>query len=371
MCKILYYLWIQRSSTTMKVPFEIFAKTVCFNSIALLHHHLSFFFSFYLLLWTMSIANTSRHHLHHHQRTASEPHSYNIQAKLRNGVLSIFVHDTVLDLQWRQEFTQISFPGHRLYDVAKVLIMAIQEMIHSTNTTNYQPNVPKPIAILVYNQWCYLTVYNSNLPSFALRPIAIPHHNQPKKQKQSKTDKHSLALSLSQNENYSTSLLMNMNRNSCSTLSDISSQSDFEDVLVINSDVEEYNTAHSSNDSLFTNDGITDFEPRRLFHAVSCPSTDTDDHDDDEEEEEQFESDLFENKFYSRFRANKMWSNKKKKKKKKELTILLNGEEIPNVTDHAFEQQLAEDEYYEEEEDDEEQPLYDPNYLGIAPYYDE
>eukprot|EP01083_Nonionella_stella_P031467 86177_1 len=107
-----------------------------------------------------------------------------------------------------------------------------------------------------------------------------------------------------------------MNRNSCSTISDISSQSEFEDVLVIISDVEEYNTAHSSNDSLFNNDGITDFEPRRLFHAVSCPSTDTDDHDDDEEEEEQLESYLFENKFYSRFIANKMCSNKKNNKNK-------------------------------------------------------
>ena len=108
----------------------------------------------------------------------SEPHSYNIQAKLQNGILSIFVHDTMTNLKWRQEFTQISFPGHKLYNVAKSLIMAIQEMIDNTNSTTKDNNNnnnngtdKKPIAILIYNQWCYLTIHNSNLPSFALRPI--------------------------------------------------------------------------------------------------------------------------------------------------------------------------------------------------------
>eukprot|EP00483_Globobulimina_turgida_P003655 UN03661 len=72
------------------------------------------------------------------------------------------------NLQWRQEFTQISFSGHKLYDVAKSLIMAIKEMIN-----NNHPSSNKAIAILVYNQWCYLTIYNSNIPSFALRPIQI------------------------------------------------------------------------------------------------------------------------------------------------------------------------------------------------------
>eukprot|EP00484_Ammonia_sp_Unknown_P001395 CAMPEP_0197021748 /NCGR_PEP_ID=MMETSP1384-20130603/2680_1 /TAXON_ID=29189 /ORGANISM="Ammonia sp." /LENGTH=698 /DNA_ID=CAMNT_0042449653 /DNA_START=74 /DNA_END=2170 /DNA_ORIENTATION=+ len=104
----------------------------------------------------------------------SEPHSYNISAKLQNGILSIYVHDTITNCKWRQEFTQTCFPANKLYNVAKSLIMAIQEMINSTkhqqNNHHYE-HVLKPITILVYNQWCYLTINNSNLPSFALRPI--------------------------------------------------------------------------------------------------------------------------------------------------------------------------------------------------------
>eukprot|EP01084_Bolivina_argentea_P303944 524855_1 len=112
----------------------------------------------------------------YHQRSNSEPHSYNIQAKLQNGILSIFVHDTMSNDQWRQEFTQISFPGHRLYDVAKSLIMAIQEMLNNANNnTNIANPLNRPIGILVYNQWCYLTIHNSKLPSFALRPVS--NHN--------------------------------------------------------------------------------------------------------------------------------------------------------------------------------------------------
>ena len=129
------------------------------------------------------------------KRMESEPHSYNIQAKLQSGILSIFVHDTMTDSKWRQEFTQISFPGHKLYNVAKSLIMAIQEMIDNTNYSTKGNNnnndldndtEKKPIAILVYNQWCYLTIHGSNLPSFALRPIIKDQQTQNQQQKKNK-----------------------------------------------------------------------------------------------------------------------------------------------------------------------------------------
>eukprot|EP01083_Nonionella_stella_P274214 930675_1 len=113
-----------------------------------------------------------------HYCTASEPHSYNIQARLRNGVLSIYIHDTMTNLQWRQEFTQISFPGYKLYDIAKSLIKAIKQMINNNNN--------KTIGILVYNQWCYLQINNSNIPSFALRPINIDMNNKQKQKRKQK-----------------------------------------------------------------------------------------------------------------------------------------------------------------------------------------
>eukprot|EP00486_Rosalina_sp_Unknown_P008284 CAMPEP_0201594164 /NCGR_PEP_ID=MMETSP0190_2-20130828/191559_1 /ASSEMBLY_ACC=CAM_ASM_000263 /TAXON_ID=37353 /ORGANISM="Rosalina sp." /LENGTH=437 /DNA_ID=CAMNT_0048053663 /DNA_START=1582 /DNA_END=2895 /DNA_ORIENTATION=- len=73
-------------------------------------------------------------------------------------------------------------------------------------------------------------------------------------------------------------------------------------------------------------------------------------------------------------------SSKKKKKKGKKskkmkkkrnsikLTICLNGAIIDDMVEHVIDQQIAEEEYYEEE-DAMSEPYYDPNYLGVSPYY--
>jgi len=71
----------------------------------------------------------------------------------------------------------------------------------------------------------------------------------------------------------------------------------------------------------------------------------------------------------ARFRQKMAAKKIKGRKAKRELVICLNGSMIDDLETHAIEQVIAEEEYYDEEES--EQDFYDPNYLGVQPYYDD
>ena len=420
-----------------------------------------------------------------HQRLTSEPHSYNIQAKLRNGILSIFVHDTQTNCQWRQEFTQISFPSHKLYHVAKALIMAIQTMINSAkNNEVANKNEPKPIAILVYNQWCYLTIQNSQFPSFALRPIQIPQNyanyatkplpsspssnndtkrtslansHQPKYTKPNLSHlpfptrplpplpvAHKMSVKAAEQHSYSRSVKLGQSHPQQSheqhqhnyahsmyipsaptqkcvkkdmskphIIEDdeddaFSSSTDYEDEMLNSEDEDsdsfKYGRMHSNDtsmdsmlentgslDSLFTNSGSNRdsgsnaslFSRQGTLKKMKIFNVSV---DDDDEEEEESEEDEYESVSpMNGFRTNTRWisggSDKQKRAKngqkkqknsveERELVICLNGSVIDDLEHHAMEQIIAEEEYYEEE-DNETPEYYDPNFLGVQPYYDD
>ena len=104
----------------------------------------------------------------------SEP-CYVIQAHFKNNILAIHVNDCSSTNEWRQEFTQNVFKHIQIYKVSKILIRSIQKtaQIKDKDNNNKKKNDSncKKIKIFEYNGLCYVTLIDSGLPSFALRPI--------------------------------------------------------------------------------------------------------------------------------------------------------------------------------------------------------
>merc|ERR1711933_436314 len=129
--------------------------------------------------------------------------------------------------------------------------------------------------------------------------------------------------------------------------------------------------AHSS----LTSNGSNVFSPIGNNKKMKIFNVSMDDDDEDDLSDTDYESVSPMNGF----RTNTQWigRNKKKqqkqksvKKKKRELVICLNGPVIDDLEHHAIEQIIAEEEYYDEEED-QTPDYYDPNFLGVQPYYDD
>ena len=118
----------------------------------------------------------------------SEP-CYVIQAHFKNNILAITVYDSSSSNEWRQEFTQNAFKHVQIYKVAKVLIHSIQQTANNNNGNDDEKKhdeMRKQIKIFEYNNFCYVTLLNSNLPSFALRPNNGKNGNKKKKRKNHK-----------------------------------------------------------------------------------------------------------------------------------------------------------------------------------------
>jgi len=136
--------------------------------------------------------------------------------------------------------------------------------------------------------------------------------------------------------------------------------------------------AHSS----LTSNGSNLFSPTGPSKKMKIFNVSMDDEDDLSDDEYESVSPMHMNAF----RANTRWIGNKvqqqqqrrqfkqqqqqRKNVKKDLVICLNGSVIDDLEHHAIEQIIAEEEYYDEEED-QTPDYYDPNYLGVQPYYDD
>jgi len=181
--------------------------------------------------------------------------------------------------------------------------------------------------------------------------------------------------------------------------------SDYEDAYVEDEDSDSFKYQRTTSmdsidntgslDSLFTNSGSGNdsiYSPHatkkmKIFNVSEC----MDDDDLSDEESTGTYSPMNQQGNMSPFRANTRWMNgnqgrmsspygnggkrkmrggRKRKKIEKSLVICLNGSVIDDLESHAMEQVIAEEEYYDEEED-QTPDYYDPNYLGVQPYYDD
>lgn len=108
----------------------------------------------------------------------SEP-CYVIQAHFKNDLLKIHVYDSSSTNEWRQEFTQTAFKHINISKAAKMLTDSINNTGKDNNDDgkkkDYKYNYK--IKIFEYNGFCYCTLIDSRLPSFALRPIPQQKYN--------------------------------------------------------------------------------------------------------------------------------------------------------------------------------------------------
>eukprot|EP00483_Globobulimina_turgida_P005236 UN05246 len=93
-----------------------------------------------------------------------------MSAHFENNILLIEVYDSIQGNKYRNEFAQNDFPLYAIYDVAKILVDAINSSKAGRHSHAISVNGFKPISISEYGQWCYLTVNGTQIPSFALRP---------------------------------------------------------------------------------------------------------------------------------------------------------------------------------------------------------
>ncbi len=83
-------------------------------------------------------------------------HMYTMTAHFEMNILIVEVYDSIQGNRFRNEFVQRDFTMYPIFDVAKILVDAINSTQSNKNTISI--NGFKPISISEYGKWCYLTV---------------------------------------------------------------------------------------------------------------------------------------------------------------------------------------------------------------------
>eukprot|EP01083_Nonionella_stella_P027610 76061_1 len=117
--------------------------------------------------------SSSLNPIHRDPSNSSSSSSYIIEADFEEDILTISVYHTITTKTWRQQFTQNSFKSHKIYNVSKTLIKSIQATANTSNHTDDEKDTSPSIKIFEHNAFCYVTLLDSDFPSFALRPAPM------------------------------------------------------------------------------------------------------------------------------------------------------------------------------------------------------